>query len=341
MLFRSYNDVIPTTQTSTLVAPFWANLFPFENGNNNNVFWDVIGTAPNRELVIEWRNVPYCCAVDTIDTIKFQVVFFEGSSNIQFNYADTVFGGPYSVDDNGATATSGIQVSNGVGTQYSYDQSALKSMTSLLWYPGSPTATISTASASFGYHQIGSKSRPQKVTLTNGSEVALAISSMSIANSDFQQTNNCGASLAPHKSCSIQLVFDPSAPLAETATLVINDNTTNSPQTVELSGIGSVTPVLVYPIMANFGSVAVGQTGTIPVTLANASNGPLTIQQVVASPSVYTEMNNCGVALAPGASCTVSVTFAPVQKGNVTGKLAMGLNTKPVITEVKLFGSGQ
>jgi Right handed beta helix region/Abnormal spindle-like microcephaly-assoc'd, ASPM-SPD-2-Hydin len=336
-----YNDVIPTTQTPMLVAPFWAFLAPYGTGNDNNVFWDVTGTAPNRELIIEWRDVPYCCSYSSANTIKFEVVFFEGSSNIQFNYADTIFGGSYSGNDNGATATSGVQVAPGIGTQFSYDQPALKSKTSLLWFPGSPTASVSTGNLSFGYHQIGSASRPQKVTLTNGGEVALNISSIAIDNGDFLQSNNCGTSLAPHKSCSIQIVFSPSAPIADTGTLTIIDNATNSPQTVALSGIGSVTPVLVYPILANFGNVPVGQTGTVPVVLANAANKPLSIQQIVASPSDYSQTNNCGTSLAPGASCTISVVFTPLQPGNVVGKLSTALNGKALTAQVKLVGSGQ
>jgi hypothetical protein len=336
-----YNDVIPTTQTPMLVAPFWAALFSFGSGNDNNAFWAVTGTAPNRELVVEWRDVTYCCSYDTQDTIKFEVVFFEGSSNILFNYADTVFGGQYSANDNGATATSGVQVAPGLGTQYSYDQPSLASKTALLWYPSSPTATLSTSNLGFGYHQIGSKSLPQKVTLTNGGVAPLLISGIAIDNPDFTQKNNCGASLASHKSCTIHVYFIPSQPSSETATLTVTDNATNSPQTAALTGIGTITPIVVYPILANFGSVKVGTTSTLPVVLANGANRPLTIQQITASPSVYTETNNCGSSLVAGASCTVSVTFAPVQQGNVSGKLAMGLNGKKVVTEVKLVGSGQ
>jgi Right handed beta helix region/Abnormal spindle-like microcephaly-assoc'd, ASPM-SPD-2-Hydin len=336
-----YNDVIPTTQTPMLIAPFWAQLYPFGSGNDNNVFWAVTGSAPNRKLVVEWRDVPYCCNYDANYTIKFEVVFFEGSSNILFNYADTVFGGPYSGNDNGATASSGVQVAPGVGIQYSYYQPSLMSKTALLWYPASPTATLSSSNLGFGYHQIGTKSLPQKVTLTNGGVATLVISSIATDNADFTQTNNCNGSLASHKSCTIHVYFTPSQPFSETATLTITDNATNSPQTAALTGIGTITPIVVYPIMANFGSVKVGTTSTLPVVLANGANRALSIQQITASPSVYTETNNCGSSLAPGASCTVSVTFAPVQQGNVSGKLSMSLNGKPVVTEVKLVGSGQ
>lgn len=336
-----YNDVIPTTETSLLVAPFWTALLPFGTGNDNNIFWAVTGNSPDRELVVEWRDVTYCCSYNTQNTIKFEVVFFEGSSNILFNYADTVFGGQYSIDDNGATATAGVQVAPGLGTQYSYDTPSLKSGTALLWFPSSPTATLSSSNLGFGYHQIGTKSLAQKVTLTNGGQVPLVISGITTGNADFTQLNDCGASVKPGKSCSIRVYFTPSLPSSEAATLTITDNAINSPQTASLSGIGTITPIVVYPIMANFGSVKVGTTSTVPVVLANAANRPLSIQQITASPGVYTETNNCGASLEAGASCTVSVTFAPTQQGNVIGKLAMGLNGKPPVDEVKLVGSGQ
>jgi hypothetical protein len=90
----------------------------------------------------------------------------------------------------------------------------------------------------------------------------------------------------------------------------------------------------------NFGSVAVGSSATLPVTLANASNQPMTIQQIVASPAVFTQTNNCGTALTAGASCSIQVTFTPTLKGSVKGTLSMGLNGKPVSTKVKMIGSG-
>ena len=97
---------------------------------------------------------------------------------------------------------------------------------------------------------------------------------------------------------------------------------------------------MVYPILVNFGSVAVGSTGTAPVTLANASNQTMTIQQIATRPGVYTQTNNCGTSLAPGLSCTVSVTFTPTQKGSVQGALSMGLNGKAATVKANLTGSG-
>jgi hypothetical protein len=339
--FNYYNGSIPVSGIATLIAPFWTNLYPFgpSTGTNNSVFWEVTGTAPNRALVVEWRNVAYCC--ETTNTVRFEVIFHEGSGNILFNYENTLFGGSYSADNNGATATDGIQVTPNVATQFSYDQPLILSKTSQLWYPSSPTPSLSASTLAFGYHQLDIPSLPQKVTLTNGSIATLAISSITTNNPDFAATSTCGATLASGASCVVTVIFTPSLPSAETATLTIADDATNAPQTVSLTGIGSITSTVVYPILVNFGSVAVGSMGTAPVTLANASNTRMTIQSITTNPSVYGDSNNCGTSLAPGSSCTVTVTFKPTVAGSVQGALSMGLESDSVKVEANLTGSGK
>lgn len=43
-----------TTVPEDFVAPFWADL---ELGMGSGVFWQLVGTAPNRELVVQWNQV--------------------------------------------------------------------------------------------------------------------------------------------------------------------------------------------------------------------------------------------------------------------------------------------
>jgi hypothetical protein len=91
---------------------------------------------PNRELVIEWRDIPNFNCPNT--SVKFQVVFFERRSDILFNYADTVFGGGcVSADgtkpDNGGSATVGVQLTENLGTQFSFNTPSLNNNTALLW----------------------------------------------------------------------------------------------------------------------------------------------------------------------------------------------------------------
>lgn len=123
----------PYAPVTTLVAPFWQDLYPVE-GTANNVFWDVTGSAPNRELVVEWRNVEsYACQGNASATVTFQVVFTEGSSNVLVNYANTEFGGNCLDEDHGAEATVGIQVAPTVASLWGFDESVLANNSGILW----------------------------------------------------------------------------------------------------------------------------------------------------------------------------------------------------------------
>ena len=132
--FTEYShQPIPFSAISTLVAPFWDDLFPVA-GDAQNVFWAVVGGPPNRELVIEWRDVRhFSCSSDSSATARFQVVFFESSSDILFNYADALFGGGCTLADGGGSASVGVQVASNRGTQFSFNTQSLNNNFALLW----------------------------------------------------------------------------------------------------------------------------------------------------------------------------------------------------------------
>ena len=135
------NQVIPGVAPVpvTLVAPFWQDLYPVA-GSAQNVFWDVVGTVPNRQLVVEWRNVrSFLCHSDAAAVVTFEVVFSESSSNIFFEYADTAFGDYCYFQDAGAEATVGVQVSPSIGTMWTVNDPVVLSGTALLWTPGNST----------------------------------------------------------------------------------------------------------------------------------------------------------------------------------------------------------
>src|SRR4051812_4859553 len=135
----SYNEPIPTVSTGDLIAPFWVDLMPQGSGNAKNVFWATLGSAPNRELVVEWRNLPlWSPNVDLSTAVKFQAVFFESSSDIIFNYADVLFNDGTSWADNGGFVTVGIQVGPNSGRQFSFMEKALQNGMSLRWKAGEP-----------------------------------------------------------------------------------------------------------------------------------------------------------------------------------------------------------
>jgi len=153
----SANVALPTLAVPTLVAPWWTDLFPVV-GSAQNVFWDVLGSAPNRELVVEWRDVRVAsCQANATATVKFQVIFFEANDNVLFNYADTAFGGACAAADRGGSATVGVQTSTQNALQFSFDTQSLSDGLSLLWSTLPPTTIrVSPTSRNFGSVALGS-----------------------------------------------------------------------------------------------------------------------------------------------------------------------------------------
>ncbi len=102
-------------------------------------------------------------------------------------------------------------------------------------------ASVSPTSLAFGAKAVGTRCDAENVTLTNNLPTALTISSITFTGADrgdFSQTNTCGRSLAAKSECRISVTFAPRAKGSRTATMNVNDNADNSPQTVALTGTG-------------------------------------------------------------------------------------------------------
>lgn len=83
-----FSNVAPGPATpNNLISPFWDDLYVDASGNpNSRVAWQVQGTAPNRTITFEWRNVSTCCSATNAD-ISFQLRLFEGPvMHIEMDY---------------------------------------------------------------------------------------------------------------------------------------------------------------------------------------------------------------------------------------------------------------
>jgi hypothetical protein len=103
---------------------------------------------------------------------------------------------------------------------------------------------LAPASLAFTAQSVGIASAPQTVTLTNTGNAALSISAILVAgpfNGDFQQSSNCQASLSSGASCSINVTFAPAGTGNRTASLLVFDSASSSPQSVPVSGMGAGT----------------------------------------------------------------------------------------------------
>jgi len=204
--------------------------------------------------------------------------------------------------------------------------------------------SLSPSGLSSGNVTLGNSSSAKTITLKNVQNVALTISSIA-ASANFKQTNNCPSTpntLAAGGTCSINVVFTPPALGTTTGTVTVVHNAYGSPTAASLSGTG-VKPVALSPTSLNFGFEKIGATSesrTVEVT--NEQPVALTVTSIQTTGD-FKQTNNCLVpsaTLAAGASCSVTVTFAPTAAGIRTGQLSVSDSAVTSPQTVSLSGTG-
>ncbi|MBV9382457.1 MAG: discoidin domain-containing protein [Streptosporangiaceae bacterium] len=94
------------------------------------------------------------------------------------------------------------------------------------------------------------------------------------------------------------------------------------------------------PSSVSFGNVTVGQTSAAQtVTVTNPGSTPASIAQLSVS-GPFAQTSTCGTTLGAGASCTVSVKFAPTAAGTASGTLTVASSAPGSPLSVPLSGTG-
>lgn len=184
---------------------------------------------------------------------------------------------------------------------------------------------------------LNKTSPPYPVTLTNHGSASLGISLIQMVGS-FAETDNCGTSLAAGASCTINVTFTPTYSGDIYGSLFVNSTDPGSPSQVLLSGAAEQAG---YSAMSvSFGAQKVGTTSEPKnVKLTNLGSTNLTIASIIASGD-FGQTNTCGNVLAPGNSCTISITFSPLQQGPLTGTVTVTDSDMRNPQVINLTGTG-
>ncbi len=142
-----FTNSLASTTDAPKIGPFWDDLC---TGTNGKAHFKVIGSAPNRKLVVEWQNMQITrnlgCA--GVGTGTFQVWLFETSGVIQFVYGSgltTSNDGGYSIGLQSGAATNFASVTT-AGPTVSYaaandtQTTAITSGTAYIFTPNVPAA---------------------------------------------------------------------------------------------------------------------------------------------------------------------------------------------------------
>jgi hypothetical protein len=214
---------------------------------------------------------------------------------------------------------------------------------------GSATYELQTSltAATFPSTPVGSTSAADMITLTNTGSGTLTLSPVALKGTGaaaFTVQNGCGATLAPAATCTLGVTFAPTAAATYTAAISIASSAVGSPQTVALTGTGTITLGLsVMPSSLMFGGVETGHAASLPVTVTNTGNGVVTLNSFTilgsGAAAFLVTANTCGATLAVGANCVVTVTFSPTNPGSYVALLSINSNVPGPAVVVSLSGS--
>jgi len=223
--------------------------------------------------------------------------------------------------------------------------------------PAPVSLTVSPSTVKFGNSLVfgsnGQALAPIAVSVTDPKNskqsrgVRITQAPQIIGAADFSiQSNTCGSGgliLAPNTGCTVKVGFQAQAAGLRSATLVMVDSATNSPQTVALSGTGVQGKVSISPLSISFPAQKVGTSSSArTVTISNHNPIPMGIQAIaIVGPTDFTFSTACGTSLAANHNCSVSVFFDPTTTGARAGTLQITDDAVGSPQQIKLSGQGR
>jgi hypothetical protein len=206
-----------------------------------------------------------------------------------------------------------------------------------------PAITLLPGSLVFSSRLVGSSGPSLTISMSNSGNATLNIASIAITGSnagDFSQTNTCGQTLAPSASCTISVIFKPTASGQRTAGVAITSDARGSVPVVTLSGTGLAVGLDLSTSLLIFANQTVGTTSASQtVTLSNSGATAATITSITANGD-YAQTNTCGSSLAASSNCTIRVTFTPTGSGTRTGSISIVSGDSSTPLMVNLTGTG-
>ena len=210
--------------------------------------------------------------------------------------------------------------------------------------PASAEATLylvcTPGSLAFGKVAVG-QPKTISATLSNTGTGAIKLSSLELANQEFAASGlTFPLVLKAHASVEFSVVLSPASAIPESGELVFKSSTGSS-LTVPAYGLGVNNWTLsASPFSLAFGSVAVGTSSSLGVTLTNQGESTITIAQE-SRPSWEFKVSGPAlpVSLEAGQGATFQITFTPKWRGEVESNFSVTNVSDPTFT-VPLSGSG-
>jgi hypothetical protein len=188
-------------------------------------------------------------------------------------------------------------------------------------------ADVTPTSVDFGLVNVGhTVSVP--VTVRNTSPQPLGSFAGGGIGGVFNASQDCAGGVAPGASCTFTYSFTPTTATSSTGDTSFTFSAGGAGQAVpiHLSGQGTGTLAQVWPPTIGFGSIPIGRTVSVPITVANTSPQPLTGFAGGGISGAFGASQNCAGGVPVGGSCVFIYTFTPTTTGPVSGTTAFNFS---------------
>ena len=180
--------------------------------------------------------------------------------------------------------------------------------------------------------------------MANNGNTNVTVNSITVQGTDFKLTKNgCPKVFPPLEGCAdVEITFTPTATglRTGTATVVVSDSSTPLIGTLQGIGVSAGVGTLSAGSLT-FAQQAVGTTSAAQtLTLTNTGTGVLKLGTISVS-TQFVQTHTCGTTLAVGASCNISVSFAPTLPGILDGTFTFQDDGAGSPHTVALSGIGQ
>jgi Abnormal spindle-like microcephaly-assoc'd, ASPM-SPD-2-Hydin len=199
----------------------------------------------------------------------------------------------------------------------------------------------SPGSVAFGNVAVGSSS-PQTITLTNTGNTSATISAISSTGTGFSATGlSVPLTLAANQSTSFTAQFAPTTVGSASGSINITSTASNPTVSIALSGAGVQGNLTANPTTINFGSLLVGASGSVSVTLTNSGTASVAISQGSASGTGFSMAGlTTPLTLTAGQSTSFTAKFSPTAAGSASGAISIASNAPGSPLAIALSGSG-
>jgi hypothetical protein len=209
---------------------------------------------------------------------------------------------------------------------------------------------ISPTSHDFGTLLSGT-TQSQAFTLTNAGTITLTLNPVAITGAgaaQYSHTDNCPSSLAVAATCTVTVKFAPTTLGSFPASLDITD-TNKETFSAALTAVGTAPVASLSATSHNFGNLTINRTTTQPFTLTNTGTATLNISSIamnftppLSSGFNFSSSDTCLTTsqLAPSASCTLDVQFAPTTTTQYSATVMISDDSGTGTQTVGLTGTG-